>query len=196
MKLVKTISIQNLIKITTLAGLFFLLDCTGGQRDDTAESGNSKAPSVTIHEAAFMGNLKAIEQHIAAKTDLNVKDEYGSSPLGIAATFGKTEVARALIKGGADVNVRSSDGSTPLHTAAFFCRTEIVEALLAAGADTSLRNNYGSTARESVSAPFDDVKMIYDQISKELGPLGLKLDYMQLRNTRPVIVEMLSNNQL
>ena len=196
MKLLKTNSLQTSIKVSVVAGLIFAFACTGKQGNGTVESGSSKAPSVAIHEAAYMGNIKAIEAHVAAKTDLNVKDEYGSSPLTIAATFGKTEVAKALIKGGADPNVRSGDGSTPLHTAAFFCRTEIVEALLAAGADASLRNNYGSTALESVSAPFEDVKPIYDQISKDLGPLGLKLDYVQLRNTRPVIVEMLSNNQL
>lgn len=196
MKYLRIILRQNLIKATAIAGLFFLPSCTGEQGTDTKAPTNNEAPSVAIHEAAFMGNLKVIEGHIAAKTDLNARDEFGSSPLSIAATFGKTEVAKALIKGGADLNVRSADGSTPLHTAAFFCRTEIVEALLAAGADKGLRNNYGSTALESVSAPFDDAKMIYDQISKDLGPLGLKLDYMQLRNARPVIVEMLSNNQL
>ena len=184
------------VKTAITACLFFFTACTGEQRKETAESGESKAPDVSIHEAVFMGNLKTIEKHIAAGTNLNEQDEYGSSPLGIAATFGKTDAARALIKGGADVNVRSNDGSTPLHTATFFCRTAIVGALLAAGADVSIRNNYGTTALESVSTPFEEVKAIYDQISKELGPLGLKLDYQQLRRTRPVIVEMLSENQL
>lgn len=196
MKLFKKMSLLNSIKFTFTASLFFLIACTGEPGKGTAESGNGKAPAITIHEAVFMGNLKSIEKHLAAGTDLNKKDAYGSSPLAIAATFGKTEAARALIKGGADLNVRGGDGSTPLHTAAFFCRTEIVGDLLAAGADASLRNHYGSTALESVSTPFEDVKAIYDQISKDLGPLGLKLDYDQLRNTRPVIVKMLSENQL
>ena len=55
---------------------------------------------------------------------------WGSTPLIIAATFGKTEVARALIEAGADLGMRNNHGSTPLHVAAFLCRPEIVEAML------------------------------------------------------------------
>ena len=196
MKLLKNISIRNLNKLTLMVSFLLLIACSGERERETTATTIEAAPSIGIHEATFSSNVKAIKAHVAAKSDLNEKDEYGSLPLTIAATFGKTEAAKILIKGGADINARSGDGSTPLHTAAFFCRTEIVKALLAAGADTGLRNNYGVTALESISTPFDDVKMIYDQISKDLGPLGLKLDYDHLQNARPVIAEMLSNNQL
>ena len=63
--------------------------------------------------------------------------------------------------------------------------------LLENGADKNLKNNYGSTALESVTAPFSYVKEIYDIFSKDLGPLGLKLDYKYLEETRPKIAEML-----
>lgn len=151
----------------------------------------TKPPALDIHAATFMGNLEAINQHIKAGSDLNEKDQYGSTPLTIAATFNKTDVALALINAGADFNMQSADGSTPLHTASFFCRKEIVEALLDTGADKTLRNNYGSTPLETVSSPFADVKGIYDQISRDLGAFGFKLDYKYLEATRPVIAEML-----
>lgn len=151
----------------------------------------AEAPQVSIHEAAFFGNVNAIKAHIAAKSDLNVKDAYGSSPLSIAALFGKPEIAKLLINGGADLNVRSADGSTPLHTAAFFGRIEIVKMLLEKGADTSAKNNYGSTARESVSSDFEVVKAVYDQMSRDLGPMGLKLDYDQLKEARPQIAQLI-----
>ena len=150
-----------------------------------------KPPNIDIYTAALFGDLKAIQQHIKAGTDLDAKDDYGSTPLIIAATFGKTEVARALIEAGADLNITNSDGATALHSAAFLCRTEIVKALLDNGADKNIKNNYGSTALESISGPFENVKGIYDQFSKDLGPLGLKLDYKQLEKTRPIIAEML-----
>jgi CubicO group peptidase (beta-lactamase class C family) len=141
--------------------------------------------------AALQGNIGAIRQHIKAGSNLNEKDAYGSTPLIIAATFGKTEAARALIEAGADMTIRDNYGSTPLHLAALFCRTEIVKALLDKGANKYLRNNSGSTALDIVSAPFDDDKGIYDQLGAALGPLGLKLDYEQMKMTRPRIAEML-----
>ena len=141
--------------------------------------------------ATFLGNLKTVEQHISAGSDLNKKDDYGSTPLMIAATFGKTDVAKALISGGANLNLKAADGSTALHTAAFFCRTEIVEALINAKADKNVKNNYGSTALESVLAPFETVKPIYEQLNKDLGPFGLKLNYEQLEKTRPIVANLL-----
>lgn len=148
-------------------------------------------PTINIHLAALQGNLEAIRQHIESGSDLDARDAYGSTPLIIAAAFGKTDVAKALIEGGADLNVRNRDRATALHTAAFLCRTEIMAALLDAGANKYLRDDYGNTARESVSDPFEDVKGIYDVFKQALGPLGLELDYEQIRATRPQIAEML-----
>jgi hypothetical protein len=180
--------------------LAIILGCWGcGNRDGnssnkegkTAEAETVKAPDMDIFAAALFGNLEAINGHIRAGTDLNQKDEYGSTPLIIATTFGKNDVAIALINAEANLNLKSEEGSTPLHTAAFFCRTEIVKALLENGADKTLKNAYGSTPYESVTAPFDIVKPVYDQISKDMGPLGLKLDYDRIEKTRPVIAEIL-----
>ncbi|BAX82525.1 ankyrin repeat domain-containing protein [Labilibaculum antarcticum] len=190
-----TVKLAGLISTTMFVALLIsMLACTSTTKKQDAASNTEtsvKTPSVDIFAAAFMGNVNATNQHIAVGTDLNAKDQYGSTPLQIASTFGKTDVAIALINGGADLNSTSNDGSTPLHTAAFFCRTEIVEALLKKGADQSIKNSYGSTALESVQAPFDSVKAIYQQIGKDLGPLGLKLDYEFLETTRPKIAELL-----
>nr|WP_321410575.1 ankyrin repeat domain-containing protein [uncultured Carboxylicivirga sp.] len=148
-------------------------------------------PSMDIFAASFMGDIKAISAHISIGTDLNQKDQFGSTPLIIATTFNKVEVAKALINAGADLSVKSADGSTALHTAAFFCRGEIVESLLNHGADKSLTNNYGSTPLESVSGDFEDVKGIYEQINKDLGPLGLRLDLNYLEENRPKMADLL-----
>ena len=154
-----------------------------------------KAPSMDIHAATFMGKTELVKQHIAAGTNLNSKEPMGgSTPLITACLFGKTEVALELIKAGVDLNLKNNDGSTALHVAAFFCRTEIVEALVKNGADQILKNNAGATALESVSAPFAQVKGIYEFFGKELGPLGLKLNYDRIEKTRPEVAELLKNN--
>ncbi len=191
MSIVKT----AMLLMTILA----MIACGGNQSNTTGKADPSndqettvKPPSVDIHAATFLGDLKAIQQHIEAGSDLDEKEPtVGSSPLISAAVFGKTEVARALIEGGASVDLQNNEGSTALHSAAFLCRLEIVEMLLEKGADKDLLNNFGSTALQSVSGPFSDVKFIYDQFSKDLGPLGFKLDYKYVEATRPKIAELL-----
>ena len=115
----------------------------------------------------------------------------GSTPLISAATFGKTEIVKALINANADLDIKNNEGSTALHAAAFFCRIEIVQMLIDAGADKNLRNNHGATPRQSVTGPFADMKPIYEMIGKQLEPLGLKLDIQELEITRPIIAMML-----
>ncbi len=66
-----------------------------------------------------------------------------------------------------------------------------MKALVEKGADKTLKNNYGSTPLETVSGAFSDAKPIYDQLSKDLGPLGLKFDYKHLEIARPIIAELL-----
>ena len=164
---------------------------TNGQSKTQSSNDQAKPPKMDIHAAAFIGDVDAIKAHVKAGTDLNKKDQYGSTPLTITATFNKTKAAMALIEGGADLNVKSGDGSTALHTAAFLCRTDIVKSLLQNGADKSLTNNYGSTALQSVSGPFAEVKPIYEQLNRDLGAFGLKLDYDFLEEHRPVVAQLL-----
>jgi len=152
---------------------------------------DGSAPAISLHIAALQGNLDAIRRHIKAGTDLNAKDAYGSTPLTVAATFGKTEAAQILLEGGADPGVRDKNGSTPLHVAAFFGRPEIVQALLDHGANRHARNNSGATAYDIMASPFDYDRPLYDNISTALAPLGFKLDYEQLKQTRRRIADML-----
>lgn len=187
------------IKSVVIAALIFnVFSCNNKEKKNEATNNITtevkaevSAPTTDLPTAVFFGNLEAVKQHIAAGTDLNVKDQYGSTPLHVATTFGKTDIALALIEGNADLSIKNNDGSSPLHIAAFFCRTEIVKALLDKEADKSAINNFGATAIQSVQGPFENVKPIYDQMAKNLGPFGLKLDYDQIEQTRPVIESML-----
>jgi ankyrin repeat protein len=151
-----------------------------------------KAPEIDIHSAVVSGNVIVMKQHVLAGTDLNLKDPFGgSSPIISAALFGKIEIVKILVDAGADVNFINNDGSTALHTAAFFCRPEIVKILQDNGIDKTIRNNMGSTAYESVAGAFKDVKPFYDMLGQSLAPYGLILDDDYLKETRPIIAEML-----
>ena len=169
---------------------FSLTACA--QSNNNKPTSDVKAPAVDINTAVMTDNLEAVKQHIEAGTDLNQKEPMsGSTPLITAVTFGKTDIAKALIDAGADLEVKNNDGSTALHSAAFFCRVEVVQMLIDANAQKEVRNNYGSTPRESVMGPFEPVQPIYEMMQQQLGPFGLQLDMDEVKKTRPVIAMML-----
>jgi len=147
--------------------------------------------STPLITAAALGKPEAAKILVGAGADLNYQNADGSTALHTAAVFGKTEVAKILIDAGADLNLKNNDGSTALHAAAFLCRVDIVEALLENGADKTLKNKDGKTAFEIVEGPFEDVKVVYDAIGAALKPLGLRLDYDDIKTTRPRVAEML-----
>ena len=164
----------------------------GEQSQTPATKTEVKAPDTDIHTATFLGDLESVQQHIKAGSDLNIQEPtMGSTALLSASLFGKTDIAIALIEAGADLNIQNNEGSTALHSASFLCRTEIVETLLKHNADRTLKNIYGFTALDGVIGSWAEVKPIYDEFAKALGPLGLKLDFEQLEETRPLIAEIL-----
>lgn len=178
--------VMNLVLVAS-----FLPACSYTEAPKKNDSGIDK-PEMNIHAAVLAGNLGAVRQHIKAASNINEKEPMsGSTPLISAATFGKTEIAKALIEAGADLTITNNDGTTPLHSAAFFCRVEIVQMLMDVNADKTLKNNFGATPRETVIGPFSEIKPIYVMMQQQLAPLGMQLDMERLEKTRPVIGMML-----
>ena len=86
-------------------------------------------PSVDIWKAADEGNIEVVKQHLAAGTDVDAKDKYGSTPLNGAVFYGRNEMAELLIAAGADVNAKSERGETPLDMAIGLEHSETVDLL-------------------------------------------------------------------
>ena len=189
MNTIKNKSLRVFINLLLVA--IFLPTCSHTDAHKKNGSGIQK-PKMNIHAAVLAGNLIVVRQHIKAGTDINeIEPMSGSTPLISAATFGKTDIAEALIKAGADLTISNNDGTTPLHSAAFFCRVEIVQLLIDVNADKTLRNKFGATPRETVMGPFSEIKPIYEMMQQQLAPLGMQLEMEQLEKTRPVIGMML-----
>lgn len=183
---------QKIFTMKTALIFLFIASLLSAAYFGNAKEQDKTQPSISLHMATMQGNLEVVKQHIESGSDLNIVEPYGGgTPLIVATTFGKTEIALALIKAGADLNKVNNDGSSPVHIAAFFCRLEILKSLLANNADKSLVNNSGSTALQSVEVPYSMVKGIYEYLAGALGSLGLTLDYEYLEETRPIIAEML-----
>lgn len=204
--LTKTLNLMNtkpinLSKIAIKMMLCILVVCTSAcaqtekNNASTAHRTTKKVtekPSMDIHTAVLSGNMEAVRQHLLAGTPINAKEPIsGATPLMMAVTFNKPQIAKIFIYADADLSLTNNDGSTALHIAAFFGRTEIVQLLLDAKADKSIRNNYGATPRETVQANFEDMKPIYMMLIQQLKPMGFTLDLAELQKARPVIAAML-----
>jgi ankyrin repeat protein len=70
-----------------------------------------------LHFAARQGELEAVEALIAAGADLNVADNYGTTPVVLATLNGHLGVAAALLEAGADPNIQDRYGRTVLFVA-------------------------------------------------------------------------------
>lgn len=98
--------------------------------------------SLDLFEAAAVGNLDAVRQHVSAQPDLvNAVASDGFQPLGLAAFFGHRDVAEYLLQAGAAVDSPSQNPLKvmPLHSAAAGSWTEVVRLLIAHGAPVNAR---------------------------------------------------------
>ena len=103
----------------------------------TPEPPTVKSSDISIHHAADEGNLEAVKQHLAADTDVDAKNEYGETPLHIAAPQGHKEIAELLITKGADVNAKGRFFvGTPLDVAIEEDYNEVADLLRKHGAKT------------------------------------------------------------
>lgn len=73
---------------------------------------------------------KTVKEQIKLGDDLNAKNEFGDTPLMVAAFWNEIEVTWLLIEAGADVNFQNENGNTALSDAAAYVRLEIVNQLV------------------------------------------------------------------
>ena len=155
------------------------------------EPPTAKAPDISIHDAAYDGNIEVVKQHLAAGTDVNAKDEDGWSVLDIALTskneelinfvkttggksnadksifiasgVGDLEAVKQHLAAGTEVDAKGKFGRRPLHIAASEGRKEVAELLIAAGADVNVKNEYGRTPLHYALYPNETVELLIDK---------------------------------
>ena len=102
-----------------------------------------QVPEILIHDAAKEGRFGAVEQHIAAGTDVDLRDDKGATPLHYALN---KRVAAPLIANAAQVDAKDYNGYTPLFSAAANNRPEVVDLLIREGADVKHKGFAGEEA--------------------------------------------------
>ena len=123
-----------------------------------------------LFSAAASGDLDEVKRLVVGcGVDPNVKeDDYGATPLHVAAEYGYSEIVEVLLEHGAAPNIREKYGDTPLHYAAMFGNSKVVEVLLEHGADPNARNNFGRTPLHYAAA-FDYPKVVKLLHKKDLS---------------------------
>lgn len=101
---------------------------------------------MTLHEAAKMGDLKAVQQFLEKGRPLDVQDSKGITPLGYAIGANRIAVVKLLLDNRANPFAVDSSGNSGLHYAAGYGRKELLEYLLKTGCGVQQPNSQGQTA--------------------------------------------------
>ncbi|XP_075452040.1 ankyrin repeat and SOCS box protein 3 isoform X1 [Ascaphus truei] len=94
-----------------------------------------------LHQASLMELTDIIKLLLDNGADKECEDDFGITPLFIAAQYGKEESLRMFILHGANVNCQAKDKATPLFIAAQEGHDKCAELLLSKGADPNLYCN-------------------------------------------------------
>jgi ankyrin repeat protein len=95
-----------------------------------------------LHWAVYRNDVAEVKRLIAARANVNARNDYGSTPLSEAAVVGNVEVIAALLKAGADVEGANDDGQTALMILARTSNVEAAKLLLKRGAQVNRRETW------------------------------------------------------
>lgn len=140
----------------------------------TAIAQSDRAPDIDLWRAAAEGNIAAIEQHVAAGTDLNAREPLaGNTPLILAAVYGQSDSVNALLTAGAELEVKNKEQITALYNAVLFGNPRITKSLVEKGADIHTTDKNGVPLIDFVSAPWSPplegiYRLLYGLLRRDL----------------------------
>jgi len=116
-------------------------------------------PELDVFEATALGYIDRLRERLDEDPSrATAFSPDGFTALHLAAYFGKTEAARALIDAGAAVGVYSTNDQwvQPLHSAAAGRHHEVCRVLIAAGAHVNAKQRHGFTPLHAAAQHGDD----------------------------------------
>ena len=134
---------MNQFIVTSIAAAL-LVGCTTCPTQQ-ASTATVERPTVSIHQAAWKGDVESIKQHWAAGTDVNAANNWNATPLHYATRSGQTAAANLLVAKGANLNAKNNEGVTPLHYSASGGHWTIGALLIANGAKVNEKDAEGLT---------------------------------------------------
>ncbi len=123
--------------------------------------------------AAHKGDVAQIRKLIAEKSDVNVRDGYGRTPLHVATFARQREAIRALIAAGARTDLLENDRYDAVTIASVADDDETLRVLLSLGASAKLTTSiYDGTALIAAA------HLGHDGVVKQLIAAGAPLDHV------------------
>lgn len=101
--------------------------------------------STALHTATAAGYNSEVARLLKEGADINAVDGFGDTPLLIAVTNNKEDIAKILLENNANVNLANHLKETPLHIVTKNKESEIVKILLKKGADVHAIDSTGNT---------------------------------------------------
>lgn len=90
--------------------------------------------------------MEKIDVFYLSGVDMNMQNEYGLTPLMLAADYGRRNLVDMLASFDANVNAQNKHGSTALHYAVWHGYADVVKVLIDAEANPNIRNSDGNRA--------------------------------------------------
>lgn len=126
-----------------------------------------------LHAAAQRGDLAAIQRSISDKANLNIRDNYGRTPLHVATHARQREAIKLLAKAGADLGLLEHDRYDAVTIASVADDEDSLRLLLKLGASASL-----TTSRYDGTALIAAAHLGHDGIVRQLIAAGAPLDHI------------------
>jgi hypothetical protein len=101
------------------------------QKEAERRAAEALVTGCRLHDAARAGDLALLERQFAAGCTVNGRDDFGMSPLHVAAN---DRIATFLLSKGASLDARDDRGYTPLKVMRMAGRKDVTDLLVGRGA--------------------------------------------------------------
>ena len=181
-----------------MALLLVCASCGSDSNDPTAPTaaggGRSGFLSERFADAAFQGNVKAVEEMLEF-VDVDAVDEGGRTMLMLASYGGHSTTVRLLCENHADPNLKDTNRRTALMYAASGPNAHTVEILLAHGAEVNVTDGaegYTALMFAAAEGHADIVQLLLDKgadpnVQERRG--GRALDWASTEEVEALLVE-------
>ena len=150
-----------------------------------------------LFKSCCNGYLEIVKLLIKNGTNINKKDNSGSTPLIYACKSIDVEIVKLLVKNGANINEKDDNGNTPLIFSSYNGNLEIVKLLIKNGANINQLDTYGWTPLifSSYNGNLEIVKLLIENGANIIGKAKYGKNALQYakENNQIEIIKYLEN---